>query len=89
MNAQDLLFKKVKQVHKPDAFDREVARRKGIPSNEKEIRDAINRSVGRDVKRDHIPRSNNGGNNRASDRGRKPVETRPNREKVSKPPKKS
>ena len=67
-----------------------MARRKGIPSNGREARDAINRSVGgRGVKRDHAPRSNNGGNNRASDRGRKPVETRPNRDKVSKPPKKS
>ena len=80
---------KVKQILKPDAIDREMARRKGIPSTEKEIKDAIYRSVGKDVKREHVPRSNNGGNNRASDRGRKPVETRPNREKVSKPPKKS
>lgn len=80
---------KVKQGYKPDSYDSEVARRKGIPSNGREVRDAINRSAGgRGAKRDHVPRSNNGGNNRASDRGRKPVETRPNREKVSKPPKK-
>jgi len=79
---------KVKQGYKPDAYDREEARRRGIPSNRREGSDAINRSVGsRDVKRDRVPRSNNGGNKRATDRGSKPVETRPNREKVSKPKK--
>ena len=79
---------KVKQGYKPDAYDREEARRKGIPSNRREGSDAINRSVGgKDIKRDRVPRSNNGGNKRANDRGSKPVETKPNREKVSKPKK--
>ena len=76
---------KVKQGYKPDSYNREVARRKGIPSNEREASDAIKRSVGgNDNNGGRVPRSNNGGNNRATVRGRKPVETRPSREKVSK-----
>ena len=79
------LREKVKQGYKPDSYDREEARRKGIPSNGREGSDVINRSVGgKDNKGGRVPRHNSSGNNRASDRGRKPVETRPNREKVSK-----
>lgn len=72
---------KVKQNYKPDSYDREEARRKGIPSNRREGSDAIDQSVG---ERDRVPHFNGGGNRRATDRGRKPVETQPNREKVSK-----
>ena len=72
---------KVKQNYTPDSYDREEARRKGIPSNRREGSDAIDQSVG---ERDRVPHFNGGGNRRATDRGRKPVETQPNREKVSK-----
>lgn len=72
---------KVKRGYKPDSYDREEARRKGIPSNKGEGSNAINQSVG---ERDRVPHINGGGNRRATDRGRKPVETQPNREKVSK-----